>query len=380
MRRNSRRLRRLGEVLSRLDELGDDEENREEVQRPSAMEVEEALLGGRRRYTRREAAEQAGVSFEFAQKLWKALGFASLPNDTVAFTDADVAALRKTKELLDTGLLDEQLWVRVARSIGHSTARLAESQVGMVTTRLGEEAEPTSDEAVRLAVDAAEQLIPEFEPLIIHAWRRQLAASGTRALAAANADVSPTRALLAVGFADLEAFTQLTRELDEEALLEVVEGFEDAAHDVVAALGGRIVKTLGDEVLFVTESPRVAAEIGLRLAEAIGNDGDVPDVRVGITYGNVALRLGDVFGTTVNLASRLTSLARPGTVLTDVGIADELEDARQFHLVRLRRRPVRGLGLVQPFVLRRYRAGGHSRETSSRQRFEAPDGGSGATG
>ena len=97
-----------------------------------------------------------------------------------------------------------------------------------------------------------------------------------------------------------------------------LEGFEDAATGVVVDHGGRIIKTIGDEILYVADDPAAAAEIALLLTER-GEDPDdpFPSVRAAMAYGEVVSRLGDVFGPVVNIASRLTSLARPGTVLVD---------------------------------------------------------------
>ena len=195
--------------------------------------------------------------------------------------------------------------------------------------------------------------MPRIETLIGHAWRRQVAAAGTRALAvaAANDDVIPSRVPMAVGFADLVAFTELSRELDEVELAALVEGFEATASDITTEDGGRLVKTLGDEVLFIADEPRTAARIALRITGAYGAESG-PDVRSGLAYGPVLPVMGDVFGTTVNLASRLTSLARPGTVLVDEEMAVALAGDGGFHLTQIVRRPARGLGLVQPYVLR----------------------------
>lgn len=323
----------------------------ENEHRPSQLEVEETLLGGERRYTRGEAADLAGVSFEYAHRIWQALGFAALPDEDVAFTDGDVAALRKVGELVDSGLLDEGRTIRLARATGQTMARLAEWQTDTLLEDLAGPDESSDDQAL-VAVELAEQLLPEFETLLVHVWRRQLAAAGIRALAAAGAETSPGRTNLAVGFADLVGFTRLARELDDSGLAKVVEDFETAASDVVAALGGRLVKTVGDEVLFVAEAPQVGAEIALGLAENGG--AGVTDVRVGLAYGPVLPRMGDVFGTTVNMASRLTSFARPGTVLVDRRMAGELH-AGPYQVVGIRARPARGLGLIQPYVLRRRR-------------------------
>jgi adenylate cyclase len=190
-----------------------------------------------------------------------------------------------------------------------------------------------------------------LERLLGYVWRRHLAATAGRVLAAGQADSVARR--LAVGFADLVGFTSLTRQVSEEELGLLVERFESLASDLVAECAGRVVKTVGDEVMFTADSPSVAAEIGIRLAERVGADADLPDVRVGLGFGTVLSRLGDVYGEPVNLASRLTSIARPGTVLVDRELAAVLEEDDHWRLRRVPPRPVRGYALLQGFRLRR---------------------------
>ena len=125
---------------------------------------------------------------------------------------------------------------------------------------------------------------------------------------------------LAVGFADMVGFTVLSQHLDEPMLAEVVQRFEEVAHDVVTGLGGRVVKTIGDEVMFVADDAAGAVRIGLSLAEAYADDDLLSDVRVGLAAGSVLANDGDYFGPTVNLASRIVEVSRPGAVLA----ADEL--------------------------------------------------------
>jgi adenylate cyclase len=156
---------------------------------------------------------------------------------------------------------------------------------------------------------------------------------------------------LAVGFADLVSFTRVSRELDEQGLAELVENFESRASDVVATHGARLVKTLGDEVLFTAPTPETAAHIALELIDQLRDEGR--EVRVGLSYGPVLPTMGDVFGTTVNLAARLTTMAHPCTVLVDQGVAGAVEGSPGLVAQRIRRRPVRGLGMIQPYVLRR---------------------------
>ncbi|MCK2221253.1 adenylate/guanylate cyclase domain-containing protein [Actinomadura sp. ATCC 31491] len=311
--------------------------------RPTAEDIERLLVGLPPRYTRAEVAELSGVPQALAARIWRALGFAQRADDAVAFTEADVKALRRVRHMLDSGALDEETAVRMARALGQTTARLAQWQAEIMTTAMLPP-EPGDDDLARM-LDAARGLLPDFERVLIHVWRAQLAAAGTRLLALAdlNDEPLPTRVPMAVGFADLVSFTRRSRELDERELAGLVEGFESRASDVVASHGARLVKTLGDEVLFTAPAPEQAAAIALDLIEA-------DELRIGVAYGPVVPMMGDVFGTTVNLAARLTAIARPGTVLVDAALAAELAG---HDLHKIRKRPARGLGVVQPYVLRR---------------------------
>lgn len=315
--------------------------------RPTAEDIERLFVGPGARYTRAEVAAKAEVSLELAERIWRALGFATLADDAVAFTDADVAALHRVHIMLGTGLLDEETAIRMARALGQTTARLAQWQAEiMIGAMLPSKGSP-SDEQIGRVLEVSEQLLPGFEEVLVHVWRAQLAAAGTRLLTIAdiNDEVAPNRATMAVGFADLVSFTRKARELDERDLAALVEGFEARAADVVAANGARLVKTLGDEVLFTAPTPEQAAAIALDL---VGEE-----MRVGLAYGPVLPMMGDVFGTTVNLAARLTAIARPGTIVLDSQLAEALEGVDGLEIVRIRRRPVRGLGVVYPYVLRR---------------------------
>ncbi|WP_433176081.1 adenylate/guanylate cyclase domain-containing protein [Actinoallomurus sp. CA-150999] len=322
---------------------------------PDPRQIEELLLGGELRYTRIDAIKRSGVSEEFTQRLWRAFGFPHPADEAIAFTEGDLDALVRIRELLHEGLLDEDMVLRMVRAVGQTMARLAEWQIDVLIGGLTDPLEPPPPEIVRLIVDHAQNHIAALEPLLVHAWRRQLAAAGTRALTASTAeDALPGRPRRVVGFADIVEFTETSRHLDERDLARLVERFEETASDIVAEHGGRIVKTLGDEVLYTADTPALGAEIGLRIAEAVRAGGDT-DVRVGMAYGLVLTLMGDVFGTTVNLASRLTSIARPGTVLADADLADGLRGGAAYALVRIGRRPARGLGIIQPYVVRRAR-------------------------
>jgi adenylate cyclase len=322
---------------------------------PDPGELEELLLGGALRYTRLDAVRMAGVTVEFAERLWRAFGYPRPADDTVAFTEGDVTALARIRQLIDAGVFDEDAAIRMVRAVGQTMARLAEWQVDIMIGEIGDAQEPPPPDFVKEILETVEIHLEEMEPLIVHAWRRQLAASGTRAMTVATAEdeAVPVRMHLVVGFADMVSFTQMSRGMDEGDLARMVESFEETAADLIASSGGRLVKTLGDEVLFSAESPVVGCEIALGLREAVAAHTSIPDVRVGVAYGPVLPVMGDVFGTTVNLAARLTSIARPGSVLIDAGLAAELDGSPRYVVQRLVRRPARGLGLIQPAVLRR---------------------------
>ena len=306
-----------------------------------SAELERVLLGDSMRYTRRDLAERSGVPVEEGRRLWRAMGFAEVADDDAVFTDGDLEALRTATDLLRDGLLDAGSLVALTRALGQSMARLAEAELEQLEAAL--DVGLDRDGAARLA----REVLPKVQQLVVYVWRRQLAAAATRRLAA---DVDQHQ--LVVCFADMSGFTGISRELPDLELAQLIESFEAVAADLVAAAGGRVVKTVGDEVLFVAARPEAAAEAALRLVDAAEDDSVLPPVRAGLAYGTVLSRIGDVYGTVVNLASRLTSVARPGSVLVDLRMADALAADGRFQLHRTPRFAVRGFPHLQPTRLR----------------------------
>jgi adenylate cyclase len=337
------------------------------------------LLGAPVRYTGEEVAAAARMTLEEVRRLWRAMGFPDV-GGARGFTDADLAALLRISALMERGLLDLDSAVDLARSFGQTTSRLTEWQWDTVGRRLvqreqEELAEGRGPDLEQAAREQLAELLPEFERLLVYVWRRHLTAVIGRMWD--EFDEPPAMADTAtVGFADLVSFTRLTRQLDRDALAMLVQSFETAAADVVHAAGGRLVKTLGDEVLFVADSATVAAEIGLRLHDLSRGDPELPAMRIGLATGPVLMRMGDVFGSTVNRASRLTASARPGTTLLDSDTAEALGVSRdeRFSVRAQTPRPIRGLGLLRPYALTRgaRRMGSTSRRAGADQ-AEASD-------
>lgn len=318
-------------------------------------EIEAVVLGGAERYTREEMADAARMSLTEVGRLWRAMGFPDV-GEARAFTDADLNALLRVAALLERGMIDMDGIVEVARSMGQTTSRLAEWQVETIgrSVALDGEVAWQDDAAAELTAEMSE-LLPELETLLGYMWRRQLAATVGRYLEQPAGGDPESEALATVGFADLVSFTRLSRQLDGSELASLVQTFESVSADVVHGESARLVKTLGDEVMFVADTPDHAARICLSLHRIPHTVAQMPQLRIGLATGAVLNRMGDVFGTTVNRASRMTALARPGTTVVDSVTAEALHGFEGFgHIYSTRAlapRPVRGLGIVRPYAL-----------------------------
>ncbi|MFN8155978.1 MAG: adenylate/guanylate cyclase domain-containing protein [Candidatus Nanopelagicales bacterium] len=315
----------------------------------------DVVLGSPRRLTREDVARLSGVPLEEARPLWRAMGFADV-GDAPSFTDEDVDALVLLSTLVRRGVFDQATAVDVVRALGRTTGRLASWQVdtfGRELSRRGviDPADPLSTESAARLFRETEVLLPALERLVVHGWRRHLAAALERGLAAAEAGAEGETVAQTVGFADIVGFTRLTRNLDEHELATLVVRFESRSADIVAAHGGRTLKTLGDEIMFVAADPESGADIALRLVHE--QDAMIPGMRAGVATGEVVTRRGDVYGTTVNLASRLTEEALPGMVLCDATTAGALAGHDGFLLEPQAERAVRGVGRVAPVALSR---------------------------
>ncbi|CAA9319476.1 MAG: Adenylate cyclase [uncultured Nocardioidaceae bacterium] len=311
--------------------------------------LEQLILGEQPHLTSSEVASGAQMSLAEAQRLWRALGFPDAGASTAAFGEADRRALLSVKHAVEGGAIDWETAVRLIRALGNTMARLANWQVSTLAElveRRHEAGNSRLDSARRLSQTVA----PTFEQLVVYAWRRHLAAAVARVetLGAAEEDLLTTSQT--VGFADLVSFSRLTNAMDDDTLATLVETFETRCTDLVTAAGARAVKSLGDSVLFVSDDPEAAVQVALDIVDVIGGDDSLPDVRVGVASGWVLSHLGDVFGPPVNLASRLTTVARRNRVMIDEATAALLPDT--YETRRLPSRPVRGFGPLEPVTVR----------------------------
>jgi adenylate cyclase len=310
------------------------------------------LIPARRRYSRSEVSELTHASEDLLDRFFRALGFPSLGSDPDerVFTDLDIEAVRMFQGLQLQGMesfggADVDTALQIARVIGSSMARIAEAE-------MTPDGSPANGDPILLAealAGSADSRIPAMAKLLEYVWRRQVATAIQRSMALRSHGIAPGQSpVLAVGFADMVGFTLLSQHLSDAELAAVVRRFEDISHDIVTRHGGRIVKMIGDEAMFVVEQVDEAARIGLSLADAYAGDDLLSDVRVALAWGPVLLHDGDYFGPTVNLAHRIVNIANPGTVLMsdDFHTALMAEAPREFVARPLRPRTLKDLGKV----------------------------------
>ena len=305
-----------------------------------------------------DLAQYCGLPVEDLRDFWRALGFPDPRPGEQLFTDEDVEMLSTVVGLIAEGSIEPDLARQFARVIGSSLERIAAAQVD-VWLRTAESAAPDDAAAAERSVETA-ALLPRVLGLV---WRRRLVDEARRRLlrVASGEDEVVT----VVGFADLVGFTAQTQQLSTETLAEVVGRFESIAYDVIGLSGGRVVKTIGDEVMFVNDDADAACRTALDLARRYREDEALSDVRVGLAVGPVLERDGDVHGAVVNLASRIVRQAYPGSVV----ISDELYAAvradDEFIFTSLREHYLKGIGRVP---LWRIRLVGDDVDRSSRYR------------
>ncbi len=235
------------------------------------------------------------------------------------------------------------------RVISGALARVASVEADGFTDLLDEmRADGMSDDEIALGI-LSDTRLDEVGVLIDYVHRLQLrAAVWRRSVLAAEPDIA-----VAVGFADLAGYTALSAKLDAMELSELVGRWEAVAYDAVATSGARVVKTIGDEVMYVgLTDEAVAASLALRDAAL---EAGLPPLRIGLAAGPVVSRDGDYFGPVVNLASRLSELAAPGEMLVPGTLHDELRAGPSGALrwVSKGTRQVRSIGPVEVFALER---------------------------
>jgi adenylate cyclase len=323
------------------------------------------VLAGEGKYTAVEVSERSGLDRDLQDRLFRALGLALADPQDAVYGDDDVEAARTVTLFLEAGF-SEATVLEVCRVLGDSMARLAATLGGVVGETLVKPGDNERDLGLRYA-QVTRELGPQLEPLILHVLNLHQRENAKRVVVS-RADIAAgsLRGATQIGvcFADIVDFTRLGEDIDAAELGQVAGRLNDLALEATVP-PVRLVKTIGDAVMLV--SPRDVdplLETALALLERSGEQGDgFPQVRVGIAWGEALGRAGDWYGRPVNLASRVTAYARPGTVLA----AKEVRDAASGDYSWSRAGVRRFKGLREPVGLLRLR---RSPEPS---RADAPD-------
>jgi adenylate cyclase len=316
-----------------LAELVDDGATLDELRtavhedRLALLPVERILSGGGERFTATEVAERAGVEKEFLDREWRALGLALLDDDAAAYSEQDVRAAKRVQTLRDAGVPDEGV-LEVARLLGMTMSQLAAANRRLIADAFMREGDTEYDVATRFA-EATRAFMPLISETLSYVFALHLREQ-IRHDAFDIAELSSGRAASAdevtVCFADMVDFTQLGERLEPEALGAVTGRMGELAAAVVEP-PVRLVKLIGDAAMIVGPEPEPVLDAALKLVEAATEEGEeFPMLRSGVASGLALPRAGDWYGRPVNLASRITAVARPGTVLASEEVHDALAD------------------------------------------------------
>ena len=314
-------------LIEYLDSLGFTTEEMVEAERRGrlfGLAGDVLQWSGRPMYTLREAADELGVPVEELTHAWAALGLSVADTDQPVFSQADVDGLAAWVALKSA--VGGEATLTLLRVLGASMARLSEA--GSTAIRLGLpdiQMQHTEDELTTAqAYRAVGEFIPRLAVLIDAVFRHHTISARTYFEGVVR-DTSAS-VTCGIGFADLTGFTSLTQRLTPTELSDLLVEFAGAVSDVVLADGGRVVKFIGDEVMWVSSTPEQLAKVALDLVEHPGAREANLQVRAGLGYGSVLAIGGDYFGTAVNLAARLVGAASPGQILAASDVRDELVD------------------------------------------------------
>ena len=265
-----------------------------------------------------DVVAESGISWPTATRLLTAVGLPADPNGRLTLPEADAVRLLAAAS---AGELGEDATVQLARVAGNAMARVAETVVGAFRIRVEVPQRVAGTRHVDVAKETAlfaQTMLPAFVSTLDALIRRQIVAVAERMW---STDPERTAVTLrrAVGFADLVDYTAVTSAMSARQLANTLMAFDERMAQIVVHGGGQVVKTIGDEALFVTEDVAAACSIGLELVAAFGRD-ELPPVRVGLASGEVVSVLGDVYGPEVNLAARLVDVADPSTVVASESV------------------------------------------------------------
>ncbi|BBZ16087.1 adenylate/guanylate cyclase domain-containing protein [Mycolicibacterium gadium] len=285
----------------------------------------DALQGpGRPIHSLRTAADALGVSLPEVATAWTALGLTIADPDALTLSQLDVDGLWTWVAIKE--LVGDEPALAFLRTLGNAMARVAEAGGTMVRMAQPDLLMAISNDELTTAMAYREitEITQTFGVLIDAVFRQHIISARTHfegVITDASASVT-----CGVGFADLTGFTQLTQVMDPTELLDLLMEFGGSVSDIVHTDGGRVVKFIGDEVMWVTSTPELLVKVAIDLVEHPRARETGLKVRAGLGYGSVLGIYGDYFGNPVNLAARLVAAAAPGQILASSDVRDQLPE------------------------------------------------------
>jgi len=280
----------------------------------------------------RETSAKTGIDLDLLQRIQRAMGLPRVDDpDAAVYLRADAEAAAFAQKFIELGVDPEQL-VQVTRMLAEGLSRAAEV---MRYAALASILDPTATEldiaknSEALLREAAPVLGPMIQEMLRLQLRHLMETEAVTATERAEGQRLPGARLVTIAFADLVGFTRLGEVVPPEDLERLAHRLADLARDV-AVPPVRFIKTIGDEVMLVSSDPVALLDAVMDLVDATDGDGDIPRLRAGVATGMAVSRAGDWFGSPVNLASRVTGAARPGSVLAAESAREAIGDDERF--------------------------------------------------
>ncbi len=310
------------------------------------------VVGGPELYTATEVAERSGVELDFLLAARRAMGLPIPAPDEVSFTEGDLQAAQRSRTAIDAGLAEEDV-LELLRVLGRNLANAAAALRALPLKLVLRPGMSEVDLALQYG-GAVAQLYPLVDPLVSNMLAAHLRNSTENevvsAMELAGGELPGSREV-SICFADLVGFTRLGEELPPDELGHLAARLEALASEV-AAPPVHLVKTLGDGAMLAAPTPEPLLDAALELLGASEAQGEeFPQLRAGAASGTAFPRAGDWFGRPVNLASRITSVARPGSLLVEDGVREAAGERYRFSFAGQRRLR----GIREPVSLYRVR-------------------------
>ena len=305
------------------------------------------VLETEHKYSVRDLAEKTGLAVDDLRAARAAFGLTSQPLDDKLWDEKDLEVAEAMKTVLDAGVALEAL-IEFNRVIGRATLQVAAATRGLVADALFKPGVTEHNLGI-MAAAAARELVPRMAPTLAYAFEahlRELLRSDVINAADIAAGRTPGAREMTVAFADLVGFTRLGEEIPPEDLGDVVSRLESVTAELVEK-PVTFVKTVGDAVMLVSPQPDPLIDVALKLLEEEFEQ----QIRIGIACGPALERGGDWYGSPVNQASRVTTVARPGSVLVTQSVREHAEGAWEWSYARERK--LKGVGEVKLHRARR---------------------------